>query len=113
MAGVLNDLGRGMKKATYDLIVISQEIEISSRSIEKQSETSSASISEVSSSVEELTASIEQIETNITIQDEKTKRVFDLIERFALSMGEVSSKTVYADTKAATPMIRCFRYSRD
>ncbi len=101
MAGVLNDLGRGMKKATYDLIVISQEIEISSRSIEKQSETSSASISELSSSVEELTASIEQIETNITIQDEKTKRVFDLIERFALSMGEVSSKTVYADTKAS------------
>jgi methyl-accepting chemotaxis protein len=101
MADVLMDLGRGMKKATYDLIVISQEIEISSKSIEKQSETSSASISEVSSSVEELTSSIEQIETNITIQDEKTKRVFDLIERFARSMGEVSSKTVYADTKAS------------
>ncbi|MBN2079659.1 MAG: hypothetical protein JW838_11885 [Spirochaetes bacterium] len=100
LAFIFKNISMNLKGAAGDLSDIAGTISNTSKIISDDSRLQASTIEEFSASVEEITSSIELISENVRAQDDKTRHVYETIQRFTESMQKISGKTVEAEQAA-------------
>ncbi|MCP4132384.1 MAG: hypothetical protein GY754_15540 [bacterium] len=97
---ILASFAKDLKIFASDLGGITTTIDSTIQQVSGESQSQASTIEEFSASVEEIASSIGLISENVKMQHEKTRSVYEAIEKFSSSMRDISRNTEEAETVA-------------